>query len=86
MAGETGLYAQWCAVDETTYGVVPSLSTAKFYAVQSDTLKLNKVTKQGAGIFAGSLAPRAARRVPSACVAKYAPVVRSCVSVAAAFP
>ena len=65
MAGATGLYAQWCAVDEVTYGVVPSLSTAKFYAVQSDTLELKKVPKQGTGIFQGSLAPRAARRVGS---------------------
>lgn len=63
MAGQTGIYAQWCAVDEVTYGVVPSLSTAKFYAVDSDTMKLAKVPKQGTGIFAGSLAPRAARRV-----------------------
>ena len=63
MSGDTGLYAQWCAVEEVTYGVVPSLSTAKFYAVQSDTLKLVKTPKQGTGIFAGGLAPRSARRV-----------------------
>lgn len=60
----SGLGAQWCFVDEGTYGVSPSLSTAKFYAVDSDTMKLAKVTKDGTGLFQGSLAPRAARHVP----------------------
>lgn len=59
----SGLGAQWCAVDETTYGVSPSLSAAVFVAADSDTLKLKKVTKQGAGIFRNSLAPMASRRV-----------------------
>jgi Phage tail tube protein len=63
MALESGLAAQWCAIDETTYGVAPSLSTAKFYACDSDTLGLKKVTKQGTGIYAGALFPKAARRV-----------------------
>jgi hypothetical protein len=60
---ESGLAGQWCFVDETTYGVAPSLSTAKFYACDNDTLKLKKVTKQGTGIYAGALFPTAARRV-----------------------
>lgn len=63
MALESGLAAQWCAVDETTYGVAPSLSTAKFYTADSDTLKLRKVPKQGTGIYAGALHEAAARRV-----------------------
>ena len=59
----SGIAAQWCAIDETTYGVVPSLAGAPFYVLKSDTLKLNKVPKQGAGIYAGALYPAAARRV-----------------------
>lgn len=59
----TGLSSQWCAIDETTFGVAPTLTAAVFYAMKSDTLELKKVTKQGAGIFAGSLAARGARRV-----------------------
>jgi hypothetical protein len=57
-----GLGAQWCAVDEVTYGVAPSLATAVFYAADKDSLELKKTAKQGTGIFAGSLAPRGARR------------------------
>lgn len=60
-----GLGAQWCFLDEATYGVAPSLASAKFYACDKDSLQLKKVTKQGTGIFAGSLAPRAARRRPT---------------------
>jgi hypothetical protein len=60
---ESGLAGQWCAVDETTYGVVPSLSTAKFYVCDSDSLKLRKVPKQSKGIYAGALFDTAARRV-----------------------
>lgn len=59
----SGLGAQWCFVDEVTYGVVPSLSTAKFYALSRDEVKLNKVTKESDGLFQGSLADRAARHV-----------------------
>lgn len=65
MSLPSGLGAQWCAVDETTYGVAPSLSTAVFYAADKDSLQLKKTTKQGTGIFAGSMAPRAARRRPT---------------------
>ena len=62
MALPSGLGAQWCFFDETTYGVAPALTTAVFYAADKDSLQLKKTTKQGTGIFAGSLAPRAARR------------------------
>jgi Phage tail tube protein len=58
----SGLGAQWCAVDEVTYGVAPALTSAVFYACDTDSLQLSKVTKQGTGIFAGGLAPRGARR------------------------
>jgi hypothetical protein len=60
---ESGLAGQWCFVDETTYGVAPSLTSAKFYVCDSDTLKLTKDTKQSEGIYAGALYPTAARRV-----------------------
>jgi hypothetical protein len=63
MALRSGLAGQWAAIDETTYGVVPSLSSALFYACDNDSLELKKPPKQGAGIFAGSLAPRSSRRV-----------------------
>jgi len=63
MALETGLAAQWCAFDEATYGIAPSFSTALFYACDNDSLELKKTPKQGTGIFAGSLIPRAGRRV-----------------------
>ena len=63
MALESGLAAQWCAIDEATYGVAPTLTGAKFYACDSDTLGLKKVTKQGTGIYSGALFPKAARRV-----------------------
>lgn len=59
----SGLGAQWCFEDETTYGVAPALTSAVFYACDNDTLELKKGTKQGEGIFQGSLAPRASRRV-----------------------
>jgi Phage tail tube protein len=65
MALPSGLGAQWAAIDESDYGVAPSLSSAVFYACDKDSLQLKKVTKQGTGIFAGSLAPRAARRRPT---------------------
>lgn len=63
MALRSGLGGQWAAIDEATYGVVPSLSSALFYAADNDSLELKKTPKQGAGIFAGSLAPRSSRRV-----------------------
>ena len=63
MALRSGLGGQWAAIDETTYGVVPSLAAAAFYAADNDSLVLRKTPKQGVGIYAGALAPKAARRV-----------------------
>jgi hypothetical protein len=48
---------------EVTYGVVPSLTGAHFYAIKSETLKSKKVPVQGEGLFSGKLHPMAARRV-----------------------
>lgn len=62
MAPPSGLAGQWCFVDEVTYGVAPSLSTGKFYACNSDTLKLRKVGKDGEGIYAGAQFLTANRR------------------------
>lgn len=62
MAVASGLAGQWGAVDETTYGVAPSLAAAKFYACDSDTLKLHKVPKDGTGIYAGAQFLTANRR------------------------
>ena len=59
----SGLGAQWCFADEVTYGVAPPLTSAVFYALDNDSLELKKGPKQGTGIFRGSLAPRASRRV-----------------------
>lgn len=73
----TGLGAQWCFKDEATYGVAPSLSGSVFYAVDNDTMELKKGTKQGTGIFQGSLAPRASRRVVETYAAQGA-VVMDC--------
>ena len=63
MALVSGLAGQWCAVDEVTYGVAPSLTGSPFVVADSDTLKLRKVSKQGTGIYAGALVGAAARRV-----------------------
>lgn len=62
MAPPSGLAGQWGFLDEVTYGVAPSLSTAKFYACDSDTLKLRKVGKDGAGIYANAQFLTANRR------------------------
>ena len=63
MALRSGLAGQWCAVEEVTYGVAPSLTGSPFIIADSDTLKLRKVTKQGTGIYAGALVANAGRRV-----------------------
>lgn len=60
---ESGLGAQWCALDEVTYGVAPALTAAPFFIWDSDTLDLVKGTKQSAGIYSQSRYPHAARRV-----------------------
>jgi hypothetical protein len=59
----SGLAGQWCAVDETTYGVAPTLTGAPFTIFDSDSIKLKKTTKEGAGIYAGALVAKSARRV-----------------------
>jgi hypothetical protein len=60
----TGLAAQLTSpVTESTYGVAPSLSAAKFSAFKSETLKLDKTVVQGTGLLAGKLFPQTVRRV-----------------------
>jgi hypothetical protein len=59
----SGLASQWCAVDEGTYGVSPTLTGAPFTIFKNDTLELKKTTKEGTGIYAGALVAKAARRV-----------------------
>src|SRR5215469_5908167 len=59
----SGLASQWYAKDETTYGVAPSLSGEVFTIFDSDTLELKKTPKEGAGIYAGALVAKSARRV-----------------------
>jgi len=61
--GNTGLFAQWAAYDEATYGVAPALTAAKYYAGSTDSLGLKKTPKQSKGIFAGAQFDKAARRV-----------------------
>lgn len=61
MAAASGVAAQWCAFDEATYGV-SLLTTPKFYACDSDGLKLRKVPKDGSGIYAGAQFETANRR------------------------
>jgi Phage tail tube protein len=49
---------------ESTYGVAPSLTGAHFYAIKGgESLKSEKVTAQGEGLFSGALHPQAGRRV-----------------------
>ena len=38
MALRSGLAGQWAAIDETTYGVVPSLAAALFYAADNNEI------------------------------------------------
>ena len=61
MAPPSGIAGQWGAFDEATYGV-SLLTTPKFYAADSDTLKLRKVAKDGTGIYAGAQFETANRR------------------------
>lgn len=60
---ESGLGAQWCALDEVTYGVAPALTAAPFFVWDSDTLDLVKGTKQSVGIYSQARFPNASRRV-----------------------
>ena len=50
-------------VVETTFGVAPALTAAKFSAFKSETLELKKTVVQGEGLLSGKLFPQAARRV-----------------------
>jgi len=60
----TGLASQLTSpVAETTYGVAPSLSAAKFLAFKSETLKMPKTNVQGIGMLAGKLHGQTTRRV-----------------------
>jgi hypothetical protein len=60
----TGLAAQLTSpVTETTFGVAPSLATAKFSAFKSETLELHKTVVQGIGLLSGKLYPQTVRRV-----------------------
>lgn len=64
MAPRSGIASQLTSpVAESTYGVAPTLTGAKFSAFKSETLKLTKVPVQGEGILAGKLYPQAVRRV-----------------------
>jgi hypothetical protein len=59
----SGLASQWVAQDEVTYGLSPTWASLVFTIFDSDSLELKKVPKQSAGIYAGALLPKAARRV-----------------------
>lgn len=60
----SGISTQFCGpVDESTYGVAPTLTGGNFYAIKSETLKSKKIPVQGEGLFKGALYPQASRRV-----------------------
>jgi hypothetical protein len=63
MALASGLASQWVSQDETTYGVTPTWSSPPSVVLDNDTLELKKTTKEGAGIYAGALVAKSARRV-----------------------
>lgn len=65
----SGLASQLVALNESTYGVVPTLTTPRTYEFKSETLKLKKNTVQGEGLHGMSgtlpLYDRTARRIVS---------------------
>jgi hypothetical protein len=63
MAIGSGIASQLVYMDETTYGVAPSLATAQALEFKSETLELKKTTVQGQGLHGGGLYDRAGRRV-----------------------
>lgn len=64
MALESGLAFQMTSpVTEATYGVSPTLSSAKFFTTPSESLKGTKTAVQGQSLFPGKLYGQAARRV-----------------------
>jgi Phage tail tube protein len=58
-----GLAGQIVAQTEGTYGVAPSLASARSYEFKSETLELKKTTITGEGLAAGKVYQRARRRV-----------------------
>lgn len=63
MAIGSGIASQLVYMDETTYGVAPSLAGAVPLEFRSETLALAKTTVQGQGLHGGGLYDRAGRRV-----------------------
>jgi len=63
MAIGSGIASQMVYMDESTYGVAPSLATALPLEFRSETLALTKTTVQGQGLHGGGLYDRAGRRV-----------------------
>jgi hypothetical protein len=59
----SGLATQFMATAEATFGVAPSLASARSYEIKSETLELKKNTVQGQGLAAGRLYDRTKRRV-----------------------
>lgn len=59
----SGLATQVMATSESTYGVAPSLASARCYEIKSETLELKKNTVQGQGLAAGRLYDRTKRRI-----------------------
>lgn len=55
MAVASGIGGQIVATAESTYGVAPSLSSARSYEFKSETLELKKKTVQGAATKFGAL-------------------------------
>src|ERR1700744_962086 len=65
----SGLASQLVALNETTYGVAPTLTTPRTYEFKSESLKLKKNTVQGEGLHGAvgtlPLYDRTARRIVS---------------------
>src|SRR5437899_1295485 len=60
----SGIVTQFCLQTESTYGVAPSFTGSKFYAIKGgESLSSKKVPVQGEGLFSGALHPKASRRV-----------------------
>jgi hypothetical protein len=63
MAVASGIGGQIVATSEATYGVAPSLASARSYEFKNETLEMKKKTVQGEGLHAGGLYSRTKRRV-----------------------
>lgn len=68
----SGIASQLCMIAEGTasYGSAPSLTSARFFEFNSETLELTKNTVQGQGLHGGGLYDRASRRVITSYAAK----------------